>query len=192
MSKPFACILFINSFISDAQSQVIRDARYNNKIASSNPWPISRRLETSLWYRSSMNQGRIRQRRERTGLSYVLPKTLWASAPHLLQPLDYAGGLYLYLSRPRLIHDSAAHSHSIVYCNILIWLKSFKRGVKLISSSCHDSHRKTKSCQYRCTQHRRGHATALIRLRSCSGWNELLLPIKNSFLVTIYALVLKC
>ena len=37
MSKLFACILFIKLFISDAQSQVIRDARYNNKIAGSNP-----------------------------------------------------------------------------------------------------------------------------------------------------------
>ena len=80
----------VNQFISDAQSQLIRE-RYSiilYKIAGPNSGPFSRRPEMSFCQPSNSgcpfsSQGRIVQQRERNGLhiSYSLSKINKASDP---------------------------------------------------------------------------------------------------------------
>ena len=75
-----------------------------------------------------LNQGRIRQRRVRNGLRLSLlcprhsgPLTPLPSSPPPhpppLQPLGYAGRFTFTYFAGGVIHDSAAHSRSVVYCH---------------------------------------------------------------------------
>ena len=98
--------------------------------------------------------------------SVHLSKIQWPSdlQPHLptpsLQPLGYAADFAFTYSAGGVIHDSAAHSYSTFW----ILLKTVERGVKLISSGCHETFENMPTTQ--------------AHTRNCSDQTSLLLRLK--------------